>query len=332
MITLEQVVKTFPGPHPVTALDGVSLHVEPGEIFGVVGTSGAGKSTLIRTVNGLERPDSGTITVNGQDMVALRGDALRKARHGIGMIFQQFNLLSSKTALANVELALMTSGFRGDRTKEAMNALDRVGLADRAHQYPAQLSGGQKQRVGIARALASKPAVLLSDEATSALDPETTQQILRLIKELNADLNLTVLLITHEMEVVKSICNSAALMRKGKIIEQGKLVDLLAVHGSLLGNELFPLGPLPPSRGNTIIEVTFAGVAAKEPFIAKLVRDHNIDASLLGAAIEHIDDMQIGRTRLELPGPVEQHENALADLRSKGLIVDVISNREDRNG
>lgn len=332
MITLDHVSKTFNGPNPVRALDDVSLHVESGEIFGVVGTSGAGKSTLIRTVNGLERPDSGTVTVDGQDIGSLRGSALRTARHGIGMIFQQFNLLSSKTALANVELALVTSGFTGDREQEAKNVLDRVGLADRAHQYPAQLSGGQKQRVGIARALASKPKVLLSDEATSALDPETTQQILALLKELNEDLGLTVLLITHEMEVVKSICNSAALMRHGKIIEQGKLVDLLAVHGSVLSNELFPLGPLPQDRGNTIIEVTFAGLAAKEPFIAQLVRDHNIDASLLGAAIENIDDMQIGRTRLELPGPVDLHQAALADLRAKGLIVDVISNRENKRG
>lgn len=332
MITLDQVCKTFQGPNPVQALDNVSLHVESGEIFGVVGTSGAGKSTLIRTVNGLERPDSGTVTVNGQDIGSLRGAALRRARHGIGMIFQQFNLLSSKTALANVELALITSGFTGNREKEAKNVLDRVGLADRAHQYPAQLSGGQKQRVGIARALASKPSVLLSDEATSALDPETTHQILALLKELNEDLGLTVLLITHEMDVVKSICHGAALMRQGKIIEQGKLVDLLATHGSVLSNELFPLGPLPNDRGNTIIEVTFAGLAAKEPFIAQLVRDHNIDASLLGAAIENIGDMQIGRTRLELPGSVDQHERALADLRAKGLIVDVISNREDPRG
>ncbi|WP_336249897.1 methionine ABC transporter ATP-binding protein [Stomatohabitans albus] len=332
MITLAHVSKTFPGPNPVRALDDVSLHVEAGEIYGVVGTSGAGKSTLIRTVNGLERPDSGTVTVNGRDMRALHGEALRVARHDIGMIFQQFNLLSSKTALANVELALITSGFTGDREREAMNMLDRVGLADRAHQYPAQLSGGQKQRVGIARALASKPSVLLSDEATSALDPETTHQILTLLKELNEELNLTVLLITHEMEVVKTICHSAALMRKGNIVEQGKLVDVLAVHGSVLGNELFPLGPLPRSRGNTIIEVTFAGVATNEPFIAQLVRDHDIDASLLGAAIENIGDMQIGRTRLELPGPVELHQHALADLRSKGLIVDVISNREGNDG
>lgn len=325
MITLEHVSKTFPGPVPVHALVDVSMHVQAGEIFGVVGTSGAGKSTLIRTVNGLERPDAGKVIVDGQEIGSLHGNALRQARHGIGMIFQQFNLLSSKTALANVELALITSGFNGDRQAEAMKMLDRVGLAERAHQYPAQLSGGQKQRVGIARALASKPKVLLSDEATSALDPETTQQILALLKELNRDLNLTVLLITHEMEVVKSICSSAALMRKGKIIEQGKLVDLLATHGSILSNELFPLGPLPPSRGNTIIEVTFTGQTANEPFIAKLVRDHDIDASLLAAAIESIGDMQIGRTRLELPGPPHRHDAALADLRANGLIVDVVT-------
>ncbi len=220
----------------VTALDGVDLHVREGEVYGVIGQSGAGKSSLIRCVNLLERPTSGTVTVAGQDLTALAGRAppapgreLRQARSRIGMVFQHFNLLSSRTVQDNVELPLEILGTSGkERSRKALELLDLVGLADKAKAYPAQLSGGQKQRVGIARALAGDPKVLLSDEATSALDPETTRSILQLLRDLNRQLGLTVLLITHEMDVVKSICDSAALMEKGRIVESGTVADLLA--------------------------------------------------------------------------------------------------------
>src|SRR4051795_8806083 len=232
----------------VTALDGVDLSVREGEVYGVVGRSGAGKSTLIRCVNLLERPTSGTVEVAGRDLTALAGRGpragreLRQARSRIGMVFQHFNLLSSRTVQDNVELPLEILGTSGkERSRKALELLDLVGLADKARAYPAQLSGGQKQRVGIARALAGDPKVLLSDEATSALDPETTRSILKLLRQLNEQLGLTVLLITHEMDVIKSVCDSAALMRGGRVVESGALAELLATPGSELASALFPV-------------------------------------------------------------------------------------------
>lgn len=236
MITTSGLTKVYQSRgREVTALDGVDLHVREGEVYGVIGQSGAGKSSLIRCINLLERPTSGTVTVAGQDLTALAGRGhragkeLREARSRIGMVFQHFNLLASRTVQANIELLLEILGVPGrDRSRKVLELLDLVGLADKAKAYPGQLSGGQKQRVGIARALAGDPKVLLSDEATSALDPETTRSILQLLRDLNQQLGLTVLLITHEMDVVKTICDSAALMQKGRIVESGTVGELLA--------------------------------------------------------------------------------------------------------
>ncbi|WP_255303575.1 methionine ABC transporter ATP-binding protein [Georgenia sp. 311] len=327
MIDLVEVSKTFRTPGgEVHALDHVSLHVEPGEIFGIVGQSGAGKSTLIRTVNALEQPDSGTVTVAGATISELRGKELREARRRAGMIFQHFNLLSSRTALGNVELTLEIAGTgRGARRRRAQEILDLVGLADRADAYPAQLSGGQKQRVGIARALADNPRVLLSDEATSALDPETTRSVLDLIRRLSRELGLTVLLITHEMDVIKRICDSAALMEHGRIIENGAMEQLITTPGSRLAAALFELGELPPDRGHRIVDITFTKQTSSEPVIAKLARDQGIDVAILGAAIETIHGgTQTGRTRLEIPGSAEEVERALTYLREQGLFVEVV--------
>ena len=327
MIDLEEVSKTFrTSRREVHALDRVTLHVEPGEIFGIVGQSGAGKSTLIRTVNALEKPDSGTITVDGATITQLRGRELREARRRAGMIFQHFNLLSSRTARGNVELALENAGLDGAaRRARAEDILDLVGLSDRAGSYPAQLSGGQKQRVGIARALADSPSVLLSDEATSALDPETTRSVLDLIRRLSRELGLTVLLITHEMEVIKRICDSAALMENGRVLEHGRMEHLLTTPGSRLAAELFQLGELPPERGTRIVDITFTSQTPSEPVIARLARDQGLDVAILGAAIETIHGgAQTGRTRLEIPGTGEQVETALAYLRSQGLFVEVV--------
>lgn len=325
MISVDRISKSYgSGDTAVQALDDVSLNVAKGEIFGVVGQSGAGKSTLIRTINSLERPDSGTVTVDGRDISLLQGAQLRSARHNIGMIFQHFNLLSSRTVQSNVELSLEITGMdRSARRRRVAEILELVGLDGKSASYPSQLSGGQKQRVGIARALASKPSVLLSDEATSALDPETTQQILDLIRELSRELGLTVMLITHEMDVVKRICDSAAVMSEGKILEQGSVEGLLTTEKSLLGQALFPLGEI-PGNGNTIIEITFTGVTAGRPVIAQLARSHGIDVGILGAALETIHGRQTGRTRLELPGTPETVTAAISDLRSQGLFVEVI--------
>jgi len=327
VITASHLTKTFTSADGtvVRALDDVTLEVGAGQIFGVLGQSGAGKSTLIRTLNLLERPDSGTVTVAGQELTALSKGELRVARRQIGMVFQHFNLLGSRTARGNVELALEVAGLSGsDRTRRAAEILDLVGLGGRADSYPAQLSGGQKQRVGIARALAARPSVLLSDEATSALDPETTASILDLVKGISAELGLTVLLITHEMDVVKRICNGVALIDDGRILEQGNLVDLVSTPGSRLARQLFPLGPLPDSDSDTVIDITFSGGSADRPVISQLSRKYGLDVSILGASIEHLGGRQAGRTRLELPGAASLHRQAIGELRSQGLLVEVV--------
>ncbi|MFF1417068.1 methionine ABC transporter ATP-binding protein [Streptomyces sp. NPDC058280] len=315
----------------VTALDGVDLHVREGEVFGVVGQSGAGKSSLIRCVNLLERPTAGSVRVDGQDLTALAGRGrragkeLRRARSSIGMVFQHFNLLSSRTVKDNVELPLEILGVSGqERARRALELLDLVGLADKAKVYPAQLSGGQKQRVGIARALAGDPKVLLSDEATSALDPETTRSILQLLRDLNQQLGLTVLLITHEMEVVKTICDSAALMEKGRIVESGTVGELLATPGSRLAQELFPVGGAPTGLDRTVVDVTFHGEAATQPVISQLSRTYNIDISILGAAMDTVGGRQIGRMRIELPGRYEDNVVPVGFLREQGLQVETV--------
>ena len=327
MISISHVSKSFgTGAGRTLALDDVSLEVGRGEIFGVVGQSGAGKSTLIRTVNLLERPDAGTITVDGRVITSLTDRDLRIARQGIGMVFQHFNLLSSRTVRGNVELALEVIGVDGrERRSRAGEILELVGLSAKADAYPAQLSGGQKQRVGIARSLAGRPSVLLSDEATSALDPETTRSILELLKTINRELGLTVLLITHEMDVVKTICDSAALIERGRIAEQGRLVELISTPGSRLAHDLFPLGVVPDGTTGTVVDITFSGGSADRPVIAQLARDHSIDVSILGATIETIAGNQAGRTRLELPGTAETTAAAIADLRAQGLLVEIVA-------
>ncbi|MEV7612964.1 ATP-binding cassette domain-containing protein [Streptomyces sp. NPDC089799] len=332
MITTSGLTKVYQSRgREVTALDGIDLHVREGEVYGVIGQSGAGKSSLIRCVNLLERPTTGTVTVDGVDLTALAGRGrragkeLRKARSRIGMVFQHFNLLSSRTVQDNVELPLEILGVSGrERSRKALELLDLVGLADKAKAHPGQLSGGQKQRVGIARALAGDPKVLLSDEATSALDPETTRSILQLLRDLNRQLGLTVLLITHEMDVVKSICDSAALMKRGRIVESGRVSELLATPGSELARELFPLTGTATGAEHTVIDVTFHGDSATQPVISQLARTYNIDISILGAAMDTVGGRQIGRMRIELPGRYEDNVVPVGFLREQGLQVDVI--------
>ncbi|MEV5794107.1 methionine ABC transporter ATP-binding protein [Streptomyces sp. NPDC060011] len=332
MITTTGLTKVYRSRgREVTALDGVDLHVREGEVYGVIGQSGAGKSSLIRCVNLLERPTAGTVTVAGQDLTALAGRGpragreLRQARSRIGMVFQHFNLLSSRTVQDNVELPLEILGVSGRRrSSKALELLDLVGLSDKAKAYPAQLSGGQKQRVGIARALAGDPKVLLSDEATSALDPETTRSILQLLRDLNRQLGLTVLLITHEMDVVKSICDSAALMDRGRVVESGTVSELLATPGSELASALFPVSGDVSGDDRTVIDVTFVGEAATRPVISQLSRTYNIDISILGAAMDTVAGRQVGRMRIELPGGYEENVVPIGFLREQGLQIDVV--------
>jgi D-methionine transport system ATP-binding protein len=303
----------------VVAVDGVDLTVGEGEVYGVLGRSGAGKSTLLRCVNMLERPDAGTVTVGGVELTGLGGKQLRLARHNIGMIHQHFALLSSRTVAGNVAFALEVTGVpRAERKARVAELLELVGLTERAQAYPAQLSGGQKQRVGIARALAARPKVLLSDEATSALDPETTESILRLLLDLNKRLGLTILLITHEMTVVKRICTSAAVMRDGKFVESGPVADLLRQPGSELARDLLPLTGA-QAEGETVVDVTLSGAEADEPIIAELARRFGVDVRVLGGSVETLAATRAARWRLALPGAPEDNWEALEFLRKRGV-------------
>lgn len=337
VITTSGLTKTYrTRGREVTAVDDVDLTVREGEVYGVIGQSGAGKSSLIRCVNLLERPTSGTVTVDGTDLTALAGRGnragreLRRARSRIGMVFQHFNLLSTRTVQDNVELPLEILGHSGAaRSRKALELLDLVGLADKAKAYPAQLSGGQKQRVGIARALAGDPKVLLSDEATSALDPETTRSILQLLRDLGQQLGLTVLLITHEMDVVKSICDSAALMERGRIIESGTVPELLATPGSQLASALFPVSGETGDPERTVLDVTFLGESTSRPVISQLSRTYNIDISILGAAMDTVAGRQVGRMRIELPGRYEDNVVPIGFLREQGLHVENAADAAD---
>ena len=244
MIDIEHLSKTYQGKSgTVEALTDVTLHIEPGEIFGIVGRSGAGKSTLLRHLNLLERPTSGTVRLDGRDLGEVSAQELRATRRSIGVVFQHFNLLGARTVAGNVEFPLEIAGISKKQRRERVDELlGLVGLTDKATAYPSQLSGGQKQRVGIARALAANPKVLLCDEATSALDTDTTAQILELIAGINRELSITVVLITHELEVVRRICHSAALLEDGRVVEAGKLSYLLSDPDSQLAERIMPTG------------------------------------------------------------------------------------------
>ncbi|HSA51739.1 MAG TPA: ATP-binding cassette domain-containing protein [Yinghuangia sp.] len=309
----------------VTALEHVDLTVAEGEIFGVLGRSGAGKSTLVRCVNLLERPTSGTVEVGGRELTALSARELRAERRRIGMIFQHFNLLSNRDVAGNVAVPLEIAGVgRAARQRKVGELLELVGLDRHTKAYPAQLSGGQKQRVGIARALANDPRVLLCDEATSALDPESTRSILDLLRELRASRGLTILLITHEMEVVKGICDSAALMEDGRVTETGTVADLLTRPDSRLARAVFPLGRHTANGGaTTVVDITFRGTESARPFLSTLARTYDVDVDILGASVETLGGRRVGRMRIALDGPFEDNAAPLGFLRDQGLHVDV---------
>ncbi|MFC0042165.1 ATP-binding cassette domain-containing protein [Actinomadura rayongensis] len=327
MIQIEKLRKAYKARgRTVTAVDGVDLTVDAGTVHGVLGRSGAGKSTLLRCVNLLERPDSGRVVVDGRDLLALPGGELRRARQRIGMIHQHFGLLSSRTVAGNVAFPLEVMGVpRAERAARVAELLDLVGLTEHARAHPARISGGQKQRVGIARALAGRPNVLLSDEATSALDPETTASILELLRDLNRRLGLTILLITHEMDVVRRICDAASVMRDGRFTESGPVRDLLLRPGSELARGLFPLPPPDPRPGTTLVDVTFEGDGADRPFVSALARTHDIDVNIVGGSVEEAGGTRIGRLRIELPGDPSANAAPLEFLRSSGLVVEVRS-------
>ncbi|MCX7125084.1 MAG: ATP-binding cassette domain-containing protein, partial [Gammaproteobacteria bacterium] len=326
-------------------LSDVSLHVAPGEIVGVIGKSGAGKSTLIRCVNLLERPNSGSVKVGGIELTTLSAKHLREARHQIGMIFQHFNLLSTKTVFENVAfpLDIQKLGRQSERNhshtqKTVMELLDRVGLSQQRDRYPSQLSGGQKQRVAIARALATKPKILLCDEMTSALDPETTDEILQLIRDINRDMKLSILCITHEMHVIKSIADRVAVMAHGKIVECASTIELFKQPktaiakrfvDSVLKSELphdmaFPIHYEAMPDDLMLLRLTFTGEATLEPVINELMRQTHIKTSILQANIEQLRQEMIGRMIVAVDADHKKVEVMFQYLEKKGLIVEVI--------
>lgn len=342
MIKFSKVEKTYASPAgPVPALKGIDLEIAKGEIYGIIGLSGAGKSTLVRCINMLERPTGGKVIVDGQDMTALSDSELREARKDIGMIFQHFNLLSSATVYENIAFPLKLSGKSDSEIKEKVEPLLKlVGLETKAGQYPSQLSGGQKQRVGIARALASEPKVLLCDEATSALDPQTTKAILELIRDINKKLQLTVVVITHEMQVIKDICDKVAVIDKGVIAEQGTVLEVFTnpqqpitkeFISVLLSNELpaaFRGGNIsqePAEDAYLLLRLTFIGESADDPVIADMIRKFpEVETTLLFGNLDHIKYTPFGRMIIGLKGETAQVQEALDYFKTRELKEEVI--------
>lgn len=347
MIKLSHIEKTYEGPDgPVPALKGIDLTIEKGEIYGIIGLSGAGKSTLIRCINMLERPTSGKVIVDGQDLTEMDAAQLREARKNIGMIFQHFNLLSSATVYDNVAFPLRLAKMPEDKIREKVEPLlALVSLSDKANQYPSQLSGGQKQRVGIARALASEPKVLLSDEATSALDPQTTKAILQLIRDINKKLGLTVVIITHEMQVIKDICDKVAVIENGVIVEQGPVLDVFVTPKQpitkdfisvLMSNELpvafrdAEISQEPFDGAQLLVRLTFLGESADDPVIAGLIRKFPIEVSILYGNLDHIKDTPYGRLLIGITGQQSDIDAAMEYLRQRDLRIEFVGYAEKK--
>ena len=346
MIKLAHITQTYVSPDGTAfdALKDVSIHIRSGEIFGIIGRSGAGKSTLVRCINLLNRPTSGSVIVDGQDLTKLPDDNLRKVRRSIGMIFQHFNLLSSRTVYDNIALPLELTGTPKDQIREKITPLIHlVGLDEHANKYSSQLSGGQKQRVGIARALANDPKVLLSDEATSALDPETTVATLELLKRINQELGVTIVMITHEMNVVKQICGRVVVMNKGQIVEEGDVIDIFARPQSettraLIGQVM--ARDLPQSIVDTVnasralngrdnvplLHLSFIGGEVTEPVISLASREFGINFNILRGTVDDLQGRTLGTLTLLVVAPGETYRKAVEFIRDRGVLVEEIQN------
>ncbi len=342
MIYLKNICKTFidDNKKEVHAVNDVSLTINDGDIFGIIGFSGAGKSTLVRCINLLERPTSGTVEVDGKDLTKLSEKELRESRKKIGMIFQHFNLFPSRTIFGNVAFPLQGSGLSKEEiAAKVRNLLELVGISEKENAYPSQLSGGQKQRVAIARALANDPDILLCDEATSALDPQTTKAILDLLKDLNKKLGITIVVITHEMAVVKEICNKVAVMEKGRVVEEGDVFSIFANPQEALTqnfikttsnlrkiedlvNEGSPVVDLKP--GELIVRLSYIEKNISEPLISAMTYKFNVILNIIFANIEIIQDAPIGGTVAIMSGKSEDIDAALDYIRDKNVGVEVI--------
>lgn len=334
MIEMIDVHKTYERKKVLTdALKGINLKVERGDIFGVIGYSGAGKSTLVRLVNYLERPTKGKIVVDGQVLNSLNDSQLRSMKKQIGMIFQHFNLLESKTIFNNVAIPLVLSNKTKHEIHERVTELlEFVGLSDKVKSYPNELSGGQKQRVGIARALASNPKILLCDEATSALDPQTTQSILQLLKKVNTEYNITIMIITHEMAVIQEVCNRVAVMEEGEIIEQGSVLKVFGnpehqtskkfvktvIHNSIPKSVRRTLKSTENSR---VFRFSITGDRASEPIIYELMKKHDINANILFANMTEIQETTLVFMYMQLDADKSSVDQALHFLEAQGVDI-----------
>src|SRR5690625_255624 len=341
MIEFRNVSKSFTSKNKeVKALETVNLHVHKGDIFGVIGYSGAGKSTLLRTVNLLETPTTGEVLVNGENLASLPKKQLRQAQKGIGMIFQHFHLLNSKTVYDNVAMPLLLSKVKKEEIKKRVQeTLDFVGLSDKVDNFPDQLSGGQKQRVGIARALVTNPSVLLCDEATSALDPQTTVSILNLLEKVNEAYNITILIITHEMEVIKEVCNRVAVMEDGEVVETGTVLDVFTnpqtnttynFVKSIVRDEIpdYVYRELELAQYNgRVFQFKFFGVSSGKPVISQIAKRFDVEVNVLLANVIELGDIPLGHLLLELIGSNEEIEKALQfSLDEEVTIKEVMAN------
>jgi D-methionine transport system ATP-binding protein len=334
VIEFHHVQKTYRvSGRDVPALQSTDLRIEQGQVFGLIGHSGAGKSTLLRLINRLEEPSAGRIVIDGEDVTALDANGLRRFRRQVGMIFQHFNLLSSKTVAANVAMPLELAGElgRAEIEQRVVELLARVGLSEHAGKYPAQLSGGQKQRVGIARALATRPKILLCDEATSALDPQTTAQVLQLLAEINRELGLTIVLITHEMDVIRRVCDQVAVMDGGRIVESGPVARVF-LHPQHETTRRFVLEDEQVDESEQrddfahvsgkILRLTFQGEATYAPLLGIVARATGVDYSILAGRIDRIKDTPYGQLTLALTGG--DIDAALARFQAADVHLEVL--------
>ena len=348
MIEIRDISLTYQGPKgPVHALRGINLEIASGEVFGIIGRSGAGKSSLVRCLNLLNRPTKGQVIVGGRDLMKLSDAELRAARRDIGMVFQHFNLLSSRTVYDNVALPLELAGMSKDEIYQRVTPLlELVGLDHLSDRYPAQISGGQKQRVGIARALASNPKVLLSDEATSALDPETTRSILDLLRKVNRELGVTVVLITHQMLVIKQIADRVAVIDGGEIAELGPVIDVFTkpqqnITKSLI-DEIVPqqlpdsvmnrvsqlAAQLQPGQQGQLLRLSYAGESAYQPILSHLIRELGLDLSILHGQIDEIQEQTFGSLAVYASGEAAKIDAAVSHLRASGVQVQIVPSKD----
>ncbi|MDY2904897.1 MAG: methionine ABC transporter ATP-binding protein [Caecibacter massiliensis] len=340
MITFENITKTYGGKTHVQALKGISLTIHDGEIFGIIGKSGAGKSTLVRCINMLEKPTTGKVLIDDKELTAMSDSQLRAERKNIGMIFQHFNLLSSRTVFDNIAFPLELAGASKEVIRSKVDSLlELVGLTDRQFNYPSQLSGGQKQRVGIARALASDPKILLCDEATSALDPQTTKSILELLKDINKRLGITIVIITHEMAVIKEICDRVAVIEGGVIKEQGRVIDVFtnpqsetmkefvkSVINMELPEGIKKLGVTnqPSPDRDMLVRFRFKGAATNEPLVVNVARKFNLDVSVLYGNIDYIQDVPFGYLIVVIMGDMKAQTEAYSYIKTQPIESEVL--------